>query len=157
MIKGKKPGPTRRFGVATPYPGTHRFKGGGHNENEVADIIENALKLLADVKETGDVRVIQTRAARIALCLSASSRRMRASAEKVTIFGSARTQSDQVEYQQAVDSVQDCEKPFHGHHRRRPGHHAGRARRAPERQQFRCKHRLPWEQGANPVIARTKN
>ena len=37
-----------------------RFKGGGHNETEVADIIENALKLLTDVKDTGDVRVIQT-------------------------------------------------------------------------------------------------
>ena len=36
------------------------FKGGGHNEDEVADIIENALKLLTDVKDTGDVRVIQT-------------------------------------------------------------------------------------------------
>ena len=36
------------------------FKGGGYNEDEVADIIENALKLLTDVKDTGDVRVIQT-------------------------------------------------------------------------------------------------
>ena len=38
----------------------NRFKGGGHNESEVADIVENALKLLTDVKDTGDVRVIQT-------------------------------------------------------------------------------------------------
>jgi hypothetical protein len=37
-----------------------QFKGGGHNEDCVADIIENALKLLQDVKDTGDVRVIQT-------------------------------------------------------------------------------------------------
>ena len=36
------------------------FKGGGHNEDQVADILENALKLLTDVKDTGDVRVIQT-------------------------------------------------------------------------------------------------
>src|SRR5688572_11534434 len=36
------------------------FKGGGHNEDSVTDIIENALKLLSDVKDTGDVRVIQT-------------------------------------------------------------------------------------------------
>jgi hypothetical protein len=36
------------------------FKGGGHNEESVADIIENALKLLADVQDSGDVRVIQT-------------------------------------------------------------------------------------------------
>ena len=37
-----------------------KFKGGGYNEHEVADIIENGLKLLKDVKDTGDVRVIQT-------------------------------------------------------------------------------------------------
>ena len=36
------------------------YKGGGFNEESVADIIENALKLLADVKDSGDVRVIQT-------------------------------------------------------------------------------------------------
>ena len=37
-----------------------RYKGGGHNEAEVADIIENALRILTDVEDTGDVRVIQT-------------------------------------------------------------------------------------------------
>ena len=37
-----------------------KYKGGGHNEEGVADIIENALKILTDVKDTGDVRVIQT-------------------------------------------------------------------------------------------------
>ncbi len=37
-----------------------QYKGGGYNEPEVADIIENALKLLTDVRDTGDVRVIQT-------------------------------------------------------------------------------------------------
>ena len=36
------------------------YKGGGFNQESVADIIENALKLLADVKDSGDVRVIQT-------------------------------------------------------------------------------------------------
>jgi hypothetical protein len=34
--------------------------GGGHNEENVADIIENALKLLKHVEHRGDVRVIQT-------------------------------------------------------------------------------------------------
>ena len=29
-----------------------KFKGGGYNEDSVADIIENALKLLQDVKDT---------------------------------------------------------------------------------------------------------
>ena len=36
------------------------YKGGGHNQQEVADIVENALKLLTDVQDRGDVRVIQT-------------------------------------------------------------------------------------------------
>src|SRR5690348_8677568 len=36
------------------------YKGGGFNQEHVADIIENALKLLSDVKDTGDVKVIQT-------------------------------------------------------------------------------------------------
>ena len=36
------------------------YRGGGHNEESVADIIENALKLLRDVQDSGDVRVIQT-------------------------------------------------------------------------------------------------
>src|ERR1043166_5102841 len=36
------------------------YKGGGFNQENVADIIENALKILSDVEDTGDVRVIQT-------------------------------------------------------------------------------------------------
>src|SRR5271167_568574 len=77
------------------------YKGGGHNQDEVADIIANALKLLADVKDTGDVRVIQTalRELRYAFRLFAPYARVR----KVTIFGSARTQPDKVEYRQAVE------------------------------------------------------
>ena len=37
------------------------YKGGGYNQESVADIIESALKILTDVKDSGDVRVIQTR------------------------------------------------------------------------------------------------
>src|ERR1700740_1004399 len=78
-----------------------KFKGGGHNETEVADVIENALKLLTDVKDTGDVRVIQTavRELRYAFRVFAPY----AGKRKVTIFGSARTKPDYVEYQQAVE------------------------------------------------------
>src|SRR5438552_15173517 len=77
------------------------YKGGGFNEENVADIIENALKILADVKDTGDVRVIQTavRELRYAFRLFAPYSQSR----KVTIFGSARTQSSRMEYQQAVE------------------------------------------------------
>ena len=78
-----------------------QYKGGGYNEPEVADIIENALKLLADVKDTGDVRVIQTaiRELRYSFRLFAPY----AAKRKVSIFGSARTKPDKIEYQQAAD------------------------------------------------------
>jgi hypothetical protein len=78
-----------------------KLKGGGFNEDNVADIIENALKLLRDVEDTGDVRVIQTavRELRYAFRLFAPYDRIR----KVAIFGSARTQPDWPEYRQAVE------------------------------------------------------
>src|SRR5437016_663379 len=77
------------------------FKGGGFNQESVADIIENALKLLHDVEDSGDVRVIQTalRELRYAFKLFAPYSHTR----KVTIFGSARTQPTRMEYQQGVD------------------------------------------------------
>src|SRR6266852_4774723 len=77
------------------------YKGGGFNQENVADIIENALKLLKDVEDSGDVRVIQTavRELRYAFRLFAPY----ADKRKVTIFGSARTQPSRVEYQQGVE------------------------------------------------------
>src|SRR5271167_3690189 len=77
------------------------YKGGGYNEENVADIIENALKLLKDVQDSGDVRVIQTalRELRFAFKLFAPYSHTR----KVTIFGSARTQPTRPEYQQAIE------------------------------------------------------
>src|SRR5512136_2470171 len=77
------------------------YRGGGHNEESVADIIENALKLLTDVEDSGDVRVIQTalRELRYAFKLFAPYSATR----KVTIFGSARTLPTRPEYQQAVE------------------------------------------------------
>src|ERR1700747_3096511 len=77
------------------------YKGGGFNQENVADILENALKLLADVKDTGDVRVIQTalRELRYAFTLFAPFAQVR----KVAIFGSSRTLPSRMEYQQAVE------------------------------------------------------
>src|SRR5437763_14512990 len=77
------------------------YKGGGYNEDLVADIVENALKLLHDVEDRGDVRVIQTaiRELRYAFKLFAPYAHTR----KVTIFGSARTQPNKIEYKQAVE------------------------------------------------------
>ena len=77
------------------------YKGGGHNPELVADIVENALKLLTDVEDRGDVRLIQTslRELRYAFRLFAPHAHKR----KVTIFGSARTATEEPEYRQAVE------------------------------------------------------
>ncbi len=76
-------------------------KGNGENADLVADIIENALKLLKDVEDRGDVRVIQTavRELRYAFKLFAPHAHLR----KVTLFGSARTPSGRPDYQQAKE------------------------------------------------------
>ena len=132
-----------------------KFKGGGYNENEVADIIENGLKLLTDVKDKGDVRVIQTalRELRYAFRLFApySDRR------KVTIFGSARTKPDKLEYQQAVEFAR---KIVHAGFMVITGAGPGIMQAGHEgaglEHSFGANIRLPWEQGANPIIAEDK-
>lgn len=130
-------------------------KGGGYNEDAVADIIENALKLLADVKDSGDVRVIQTavRELRYAFKLFAPY----ADKRKVTMFGSARTGADKREYQQAVDFGRKIvEAGFMVITGAGPGiMQAGHEGAGPENS-FGANIRLPWEQGANPVIAQDK-
>ena len=127
-------------------------KGGGHNEKEVADILENALKLLTDVKDTGDVRVIQTalRELRYSFRLFAPYAHIR----KVTVFGSARTTSGKQEYQQAVEFGRKIAKAgFMVITGAGPGiMQAGHEGAGPENS-FGANIRLPWEQGANPVIA----
>src|SRR5580692_5297364 len=132
-----------------------QFKGGGHNESEVADIIENALKLLTDLKDTGDMRVIKTalRELRYAFRLFAPF----AGKRKVTIFGSARTQPDKLEYQQAVEFGRKIvEAGFMvitgaGSGIMQAGHEGA----GPENS-FGVNIRLPWEQSANPIIAEDK-
>jgi len=132
-----------------------RFKGGGHNEAEVADIIENALKLLADVRETGDVRVIQTavRELRYAFRVFAPY----ADKRKVTIFGSARTAPGKPEYGQALEFARRMKDAgFMVITGAGPGiMQAGHEGAGPENS-FGVNIRLPWEQSANPVIAEDK-
>jgi uncharacterized protein (TIGR00730 family) len=129
-----------------------KSKGGGYNENEVTDIIENALKLLTDVEDKGDVRVIQTalRELRYAFRLFAPY----AGKRKVTIFGSARTKPDKLEYQQAADfGKKIVQAGFMVITGAGPGiMQAGHEGAGPENS-FGVNIRLPWEQGANPVIA----
>jgi hypothetical protein len=129
-----------------------RLKGGGFNENEVADVIDNGLRLLTDVRDKGDVRVIQTalRELRFAFRLFAPYRDRR----KVAIFGSARTKPDKQEYQQAVEFARKISRAGYmvitgaGPGIMQAGHEGA----GPENS-FGANIRLPWEQGANPIIA----
>jgi hypothetical protein len=77
------------------------LQGGGHNPDLVEDIVLNGLKLLEHVEHRCDVKVIQSalRELRHAFRLFAPYGDTR----KVTIFASARTRADRVEYQQAVE------------------------------------------------------
>jgi len=132
-----------------------QFKGGGHNETEVADIVENALKLLTDVRDRGDVRVIQTatRELRYAFRVFAPY----ADKRKVTLFGSARTAPTKPEYQQALDFAKKMTQAgFMTITGAGPGiMQAGHEGAGPENS-FGVNIRLPWEQSANPVIAEDK-
>ena len=132
-----------------------KAKGGGYNETEVADIIENALKLLTDVKDTGDVRVIKTalRELRYSFRLFAPY----ADKRKVTIFGSARTKPDKLEYQQAADfGKKIVQAGFMVITGAGPGIMQAGHEGAGIENSFGANIRLPWEQGANPVIAEDK-
>src|SRR6266536_1601873 len=130
-------------------------KGGGHNTDLIEDIMENALKLLHDVEDSGDVRVIQTalRELRYAFKLFAPYAQTR----KVTIFGSARTQPSRLEYQQGVEfGKKIAEAGFMvitgaGGGIMQAGHEGA----GPEKS-FGANIRLPWEQSANPVIREDK-
>jgi len=130
-------------------------KGGGHNATLVADIIENALKLLKDVESRGDVRVIQTtiRELRYAFKLFAPHEHVR----KVTMFGSARTLESKPEYHQAVEfAARLAEEGWMVITGAGPGiMQAGHEGAGPERS-FGANIRLPWEQNANPIIQRDK-
>lgn len=131
------------------------YKGGGFNQENVSDIVENALKLLTDVRDTGDVRVIQTalRELRYAFKLFAPY----AGVRKVTMFGSARTQATRLEYQQALEFGRKiADAGFMvitgaGGGIMQAGHEGA----GPD-QSFGANIRLPWEQAANPVIREDK-
>jgi len=130
-------------------------RGGGHNEESVASIIENALKLLKDVEDSGDVRVIQTalRELRYAFKLFAPYAHVR----KVAMFGSARTQPARQEYQQAFEFGRKVAAAgFMVITGAGPGiMQAGHEGAGPE-MSFGASIRLPWEQSANPVIREDK-
>src|SRR5437868_13418199 len=127
------------------------YKGGGYNEDLVADIVENGLKLLKDVEARGDVRVIQTalRELRYAYKMFAPHAHVR----KVTMFGSARTLPTKAEYLQAVDFARKIAAEGWmvitgaGPGIMQAGHEGAGLERS-----FGANIRLPWEQSANPII-----
>src|SRR5438552_39241 len=127
------------------------YKGGGHNPDLVADVVENALKLLHDGEGRCDVRVIQTalRVLRYAFKLFAPY----AATRKVTIFGSARTLPSKTEYKQAVEFARKISAAgFMIITGAGPGiMQAGHEGAGPEKS-FGANIRLPWEQSANPII-----
>ena len=131
------------------------YRGGGFNRESVADILENGLKLLKDVENSGDVRVIQTalRELRFAFKLFAPYAHVR----KVTMFGSARTQPTRQEYQQGVEFGRKIAAAgFMVITGAGPGiMQAGHEGAGPEKS-FGVNIRLPWEQSANPVIREDK-
>jgi uncharacterized protein (TIGR00730 family) len=131
------------------------YKGGGYNEASVADIVENALKLLKDVADSGDVRVIQTalRELRYAFKMFAPYAQVR----KVTMFGSARTQPSRPEYQQAVEFGRKITAAgFMVITGAGPGIMQAGHEGAGPKMSFGANIRLPWEQSANPVIREDK-
>ena len=77
------------------------YTGGGYNQDLVADVILNALKLLTDVEDRGDVRVIRTAVSELRYAFRLF--KPYAEKRKVTIFGSSRTKLEEPEYRQAVD------------------------------------------------------
>src|SRR5882757_4722794 len=131
------------------------YKGGGYNEDLVADIVENGLKLLKDVEARGDVRVIQTalRELRYAYKMFAPHEQVR----KVTMFGSARTLPTKAEYVQAVDFARKIAAEGWmvitgaGPGIMQAGHEGAGLERS-----FGANIRLPWEQSANPIIQHDK-
>jgi uncharacterized protein (TIGR00730 family) len=151
----KRPRPSTDPGLERRIRELIAAKGGGDNEDLVADLIEQSLKLLHDVEDRGDVKVIQTavRELRYAYKLFAPY----AGKRKVTIFGSARTAPHSVEYQQAVEFGRKiADAGFMvitgaGPGIMQAGHEGAGAERS-----FGANIRLPWEQSANPVIAEDK-
>jgi uncharacterized protein (TIGR00730 family) len=131
------------------------FKGGGYNADLVEDIIFNALKLMKDVEDRGDVRVIRTAISelRYAFRLFAPY----ADKRKVTIFGSARTLPSKQEYQHAVEFARKISQAGYmvitgaGPGIMQAGHEGAGLENS-----FGANIRLPWEQEANPVIHHDK-
>jgi hypothetical protein len=127
------------------------YKGNGHNQDLVADIILNALKLLTDVEDRGDVRVIRTAVSELRYAFRLF--KPYAEKRKVTIFGSARTKLEEPEYKQAADFGGKMAAAGWmiitgaGPGIMRAGHEGAGLENS-----FGASIRLPWEEGTNPIM-----
>src|SRR5579863_10663175 len=127
------------------------YKGCGHNQDLVADIILNALKLLTDVEDRGDVRVIRTAVSELRYAFRLF--KPYAEKRKVTIFGSARISLEEPEYRQAVEFGRQMAAAGWmiitgaGPGIMRAGHEGAGLENS-----FGASIRLPWEEGTNPIM-----
>ncbi len=126
--------------------------GHGHPHADLAaDIIESGLKMLNDVKDRGDARLIATalRELRYSFRLFEAYGAYR----KVSIFGSARILAGREEYRLAVELGRSLAAAGYmvitgaGPGIMQAGHEGAGSEKS-----FGLNIRLPWEQGANPVI-----
>jgi uncharacterized protein (TIGR00730 family) len=131
------------------------LKGAGANPDLVADIIENALKMMRDVPDRGDARVVATAIKELRLAYKLFG--PYAESRKVTMFGSARTLPTKAEYQQALEFARKISaqgwKVITG---AGPGIMQAGHEGAGLENSFGANIRLPWEQTANPVISKDK-
>jgi hypothetical protein len=127
------------------------LRGGGAHEDLAADVVASALKMLADVKDRGDARLIATavRELRYSFRLFGPYDARR----KVSIFGSARTPAGREEYRLAQELGRQLVAAGYmvitgaGPGIMQAGHEG-----ATQEHSFGLNIRLPWEQAANPVI-----
>ncbi|MCC7373153.1 MAG: TIGR00730 family Rossman fold protein [Verrucomicrobiales bacterium] len=128
------------------FPGASRA-----NRDLAIDVVESALKMLHDVRDRGDARVIATAVRELRYSFRLFS--PYAERRKVSIFGSARTAATREEYRLAVELGRQMSAAGYmvitgaGPGIMQAGHEGA----GPE-QSFGLNIRLPWEQGANPVI-----
>lgn len=151
MPKGKRTGEGNALraeieGLVARHPAADT----GHRDLAV-ELIENSLKMLSDVTDRGDARL-----------MAASLREMRHAfrvfarfpdRRKVSIFGSARTPATREEYRQAAELGRLLvDAGFMVITGAGPGIMQAGHEGAGQEQSFGLNIRLPWEQGANPVI-----
>ena len=122
-----------------------------HNRDLVIDVMLSALKMLHDVNDRGDARLVATaiRELRYSFRLFEPYQQRR----KVAIFGSARTNAVRREYQLAVNLGRAlADAGYMVITGAGPGiMHAGHLGAGTENS-FGLNIRLPWEQSANPTI-----